>query len=122
MADVNRLAGVASVTINGVSYHISGEGTYRPSGSSRESLVGQDGYHGYKEMPQPGMIKWRGRDSNNLLVSALNEMANASVVLVPATGKSVIGRNMTRVGDPLEVNTEDGTFEVTFEGPDVTEN
>lgn len=121
MADPNRLAGVAYVTLNGVSYSISGEGTYRPSGSKRESLTGQDGYHGYSETPTPGKISWKGRDSNHVVISALNESANATVVLELANGKTVIGRNMARVGDPIEVNTEDATFPVEFEGPDVKE-
>lgn len=121
MADPNRLAGVATIAIDGVPYHVSGEGTYRPSGSSRESLIGQDGYHGYKEMPAAGSIKWKGRDSSGLVVAALNEANNATVTLVLANGKVVTGRNMARVGDPLEVNSEDATFDVSFEGPDVSE-
>ena len=121
MADPNRLAGVATITVDGTPHHVSGEGTYKPSGSSRESLVGQDGYHGYKETPQPGSIKWKGRDSGGLVVKALNEANNATVVLVLANGKVVTGRNMARVGDPIEVNTEDGTFDCAFEGPEVTE-
>lgn len=64
MADnANRIAGIASITIDGRPYSVAGAGTYRVSGSSRESLVGQDGYHGYKEMPQVGRIAWTGRDS-----------------------------------------------------------
>lgn len=122
MADSNRIAGVASVTIDGRAYSIVGEGTYRPSTSTRESLMGQDGYHGYKEMPQPGKIAWTGRDGSALNVKALNDASNVTVVLVGATGKTVVGRNMVRVGEPVEVNTEEGTFSVTFEGPDVTEN
>lgn len=120
--DPNRLAGVATISIDGVPYHVAGQGTYRVSGSSRESLIGQDGYHGYKEMPQAGSIKWQGRDSSGLAVAALNEANNATVTLVLANGKVVTGRNMARVGDPLEVNTEDGTFDVSFEGPQVSEN
>jgi len=121
MADSNRLAGVAYVTVNGASYSISGEGTYRVSGSNRESLTGQDGYHGYSEKPMPGKISWKGRDSNKVTIGALNESANATVVLELANGKTVIGRNMARTGEPLEVNTEDATFTVEFEGADVKE-
>lgn len=122
MADNRLLAGVASVTIDGRAFSIVGEGTYRPSTSTRESLNGQDGVHGYKEMPQPGRISWRGRDGSAVSIAALNSTVDATVVLSAATGKTVIGRNMWRVGEPIEVNTEEGTFEVSFEGPDVTEN
>lgn len=123
MADPNRLAGVASVTIDGQAYSIAGEGTYRPSGSSRQSLTGQDGYHGYSEMPQPGRISWQGRDSGAVNIAALNEATDATVVLSLANGKTIIGRNMVRVGEQaIEVNTTDATFTVEFEGPDVSEN
>lgn len=121
MADPLRLAGVASVTIDGAAYSIAGEGTYRVSTSKRETLSGQDGVHGYSEMPQPGKISWKGRDSGALSIGALDNAVNATVVLVLANGKTIIGRNMWRVGDPIEVNSEDATFTVEFESADVVE-
>lgn len=122
MADnTNRLAGIATVTVDGVAYSISGEGTYRPSVSKRETLTGQDQVHGFSEVPQPGKISWKGRDNGGLSIAGLNQANNVTVVLSLANGKSVIGRNMWRVGDPIEVNTEDATFTVEFEGPDVSE-
>lgn len=121
MADPNRLAGVAFVTIDGKSAHIAGQGNYTVSGSTREALNGQDGYHGYSETPRPGKISWQGRDSGALSISDLNEAADVTVVLQLANGKVVVGRNMTRIGENLAVNTEDATFEVDFIGPDVKE-
>ncbi|HEX7850136.1 MAG TPA: phage tail tube protein [Sphingomonas sp.] len=120
--DPNRLAGTAFITINGVSFSISGEANYRPSGSNRETLKGPDGVHGFKEMPFEGRISFKGRDSNAVQIGLLNEATNQTVVLVLANGKTIIGRNMWRVGDPIEVATEDATFTVEFEGPDVKES
>ena len=122
MSDPNRLAGVMYVTVDGRPYQVSGEGTYQVSGSKREPLVGQDGWHGYSETPQPGMMKWKGRDGNQVLIGALNEASNVTGVEQLANGKTIIGRNMVRMGDPIAVNTEDGTFDLEFTGPDVTEN
>lgn len=122
MADSQRLAGVASVTIDGRAFSIAGEGTYAPSGAGREALTGQDGYHGYSERPMPGRIRWKGRDSGAVSIAALGTASDATVVLSLANGKTIIGRNMARIGEgPIEVNTEDATFEVEFVGPDVTE-
>jgi hypothetical protein len=121
MADSNRIAGVASVTIDGKSHSIAGSGTYVLSSASREPLIGQDGYHGYKEMPAVGKISWQGRDSGAVSIGTLGNAVDATVVLSLANGKTIIGRNMTRTGDPLTVNTEDATFEVEFTGPDVME-
>jgi len=119
---MNAIAGAASVTIDGRAYNIAGEGSYQPSGNSRAALSGQDGYHGYSEMPLPGKITWKGRDSGALSISALSEASDVTVVLSLANGKTVIGRNMTRMGEgPISVNTEDGTFDCDFTGPDVVE-
>lgn len=116
------IAGAASVTIDGKSYNISGEGTYQPNGSKREALIGQDGYHGFSQMPHPGKIAWKGRDTGALSIATLSEAVDVTVVLSLVNGKTVIGRNMARMGEgPITVNTEDGTFEVEFIGPDVTE-
>ncbi|WP_066651749.1 MULTISPECIES: phage tail tube protein [Sphingomonas] len=122
MADDNRLAGFLSLTIDGRSYAVAGEGAYRLSANKRETLTGQDGVHGYSEMPQPGKIGWKGRDGGSTLIKAINEATDATLVMSLANGKVIVGRNMWRAGDPIEVNTEDATFAVEFEGEDVTEN
>ena len=119
MADI---AGYASVTVDGRAYLVAGEGSWRPSGNSRESMNGQDGYHGTKRMPMPGKMSWKFRDDGTVPVSALSEAVDATVVFQLANGKIIIGRNMSRVGDaPIEVATEDSTATVDFEGPDVSE-
>ena len=117
---MNRLAGTAYITVDGNSFSIAGEGTYRPSAPSRETVKGQDAVHGYKEMPEAGRISWRGRVTAGVPVSVL-DLTDCTVVLVSAAGATVIGQNMFRVGEPIEVNTEEGTFEAAFEGPTVTE-
>ena len=116
------IAGTASIIVDGQSVNVVGEGTYVTSSERRESATGQSGYHGVIRMPMPGRISWRGRDASSLSIAALNAALNATVVLQAANGKTIIGRNMARVGDPLAVNTEDGTFMAEFEGPSVTEN
>lgn len=118
--DPNRLAGVATVTVDGKSFSISGEGTYQLSGTKREPLIGQSGYDGYSEIPQPGNISWQGRDANHVDIAALNEATNVTVVLSLANGKTVTGRNMARIGDPIVVKTDDATFPAEFIGPDVS--
>lgn len=117
--DPNRIAGTASVTIDGQSFTIVGEGTYRLSAEHRETLKGQSGIEGYSAMPMEGKISWKGRDGSNVDIDALNNATNATVVLTPANGKSIIARNAWRSGDPIEVNTEDGSFSIEFDSPDV---
>lgn len=121
MADTtNRLAGIAFISVDGQSYMLQGDLTYRLSKVERESLVGQDTVHGYSEKPSPGMISATLRDAKNLSVSSINSMTNSTVVLQLANGKTIIGRNMWTV-DVQEVKTAEATLEVKWEGPSVTE-
>lgn len=119
--DPRLLAGIATIAIDGVSYSISGEAAYKLSGNDRTTLEGQDGIHGYSEKPSAGKISFKGRDSGAMSIDVLNRSTNATVTLSLANGKTIIGRNMWRVGPPVEVNTEDATFAVEFEGTDVAE-
>jgi hypothetical protein len=122
MADSKLLAGTLSATIDGKTYNVSGEGSYTLSSVTRETLKGQSGVHGYSEMPAPGKIGFKGRDSSDAVIAALNGATNATVVFQLANGKTIVGRNMWRAGEPITVNTEDATFDLELEGPDVTEN
>lgn len=121
MADTtNRLAGVANISVDGVSYLLQGELTWSPSVVTRESLVGQDQVHGYKEMPIAPFISGTLRDTNNLTVQDFNNMTNVTLSLTLANGKQVVGRNMWCV-NVQEVKSMEATFEVRFEGGSVTE-
>lgn len=116
----NRLAGIAYVMVDGTNYMLSGELTYSVSEISRETLLGQDRVHGYSEKPYAGFISGTFRDAGGLTVADFNGMTNVTVTLNLANGKTIIGRNMWTV-DAQEVKTQEGTFDVKWEGPDVVE-
>ena len=118
----NALAGTCYVTAGGVTYDIAGEGRYQCSGAVREPLQGQNGFQGFSEHSVGGMMTWQGRNSSAVAIAALNDLVNASVVFELVNGKTIVGQGMFRNGDPITVNTEDGTFEVEMFGPSVTEN
>lgn len=122
-ANTNRVAGIANISVDGVTYLLSGELTYSPADVERKSLIGQDQVHGYSEMPRAPFISGTLRDSNGLTVKDFNSMSDATIHLELANGKNVTGRNMWTV-DAQEVKTQEGTFEVRFEGMtgSVTEN
>lgn len=119
----NRLAGVANISVDGVTYLLSGELSYSPADIERKSLIGQDQVHGYSEIPRAPFIAGTLRDSSGLTVKDFNAMSNATIHLELANGKTVTGRNMWTV-DAQEVKTQESTFEVRFEGfsGSVTEN
>jgi hypothetical protein len=97
--NTNRLAGIAFISVDGQSYMLQADLTYRVSTVERETL----------------------RDAKNLSVASFNSMTNSTVVLQLANGKTIIGRNMWTV-DVQEVKTAEATFDVKWEGPVVSEN
>ena len=119
----NRVAGTAYLTVDGLAYALAGDMEYSPSTVSRESLPGQDGIHGYKEMPQAGHISATIRDMGGMSVQALNNMTNNTITVKLANGKLIVGRNMWAV-ETQTSKVSDGTVEVKWEGPQgcVTEN
>ena len=116
MADTtNRLAGIAYVSVDGVQYALVGELSYNPGVVTRKTESGQDGVHGYSEMPFAPFIEGTFRDMGGLTVASFNAMTNNPVVAELANGKIVIGRNMWTAETP-EVDTVEAKFKVRWEG------
>lgn len=116
MADRNLLAGTAFLSINGVSRRLVAALKWDAGVVTRETLAGMDGIHGVKAKPKPGKIEGQFRDAGDLRVADFNAITDATVVFELANGKTVVGRNMWTV-DSQEVESEDGVFNVKFEGP-----
>lgn len=115
-----KLAGTAFITVDGINYMLQGEFTWGVAQVNRETLIGMDGIHGYKEKPIAGFIAATIRDADNLTVADFNAMTNVTVVGELANGKTIIGRNMWTV-TAQEVKSEDAVFEVRWESPFVEE-
>ena len=98
-----------------------GQFKYRPSKVERTSLTGMDGVHGYKEKPIPGYISCQIRDSGGTTVSGFNGQTNVNVIAELANGKTIIGNGLWTV-NAQEVESEEATFDVRWEGTDVTES
>ncbi|KEA54676.1 MULTISPECIES: phage tail tube protein [Mangrovibacter] len=117
----NRLAGTAYVTVDGVTIMVVGQFKYSPSKVNRSSLTGMDGVHGYKEKPVVGYISCQVRDSGGTIVSGFNGQTNVNVIAELANGKTIIGKSLWTV-NVQEVESEEATFDVRWEGADVTES
>lgn len=116
----NLIAGITQAIIDGVTRQLEGSAKYSPSKVKREAMIGQDGFHGWKETPVTGSISMSLRDAGDMTVADFNAMRNSTIVLVLANGKTVVGRNMGAT-DVQEVDTEDAKFDLKFEGPQVSE-
>lgn len=117
----NRLAGTAYLSVDGKSYMLVGDFSYKVSGVTRETLTGMDSVHGYSEKPAAGAISGTLRDSGGLSMAELNAMTNVTVVCELCNGKTVIGRNMWSLEQP-ENKASEATIEMKWEGPHVSEN
>lgn len=116
----SKIGGMVAFAIDGISYNVSGQCTYRPSTVERTSKVGQSGIAGYKEMPMVGRISAKIFDAAELNVGLLNLLTNVTVTVQLANGKGVTGAGMWQV-EATDVDTEEGEFDIAFEGPLVEE-
>lgn len=115
-----ELAGTSYLYVDGVEYAVVSGVGYQVNTSVKETLMGQGGVHGFSRKPVAPYIKATVRDSRGTRVQDFEEMEDVSVSLELASGKRVSGNGMWCV-NAVEVNSDDATFELRFEGPDVRE-
>jgi hypothetical protein len=114
MADQVR-GGTISFVVDGTRYDAKGNFTFNLGYPKRESIVGADGVHGYKEVPQEAMIEGEITDSTAVVLSALVQLADSTVTLTLATGKVIQIAAAWYAGEGTG-NTEEGNFPVKFVG------
>jgi len=120
MANCVALAGITGITIDGDAYMLVSDLTWSPTRWKRETLLGLDSVHGFSEVPAQGFIEATLRDSADITVGDFNDMRCVEVQVSLASGKVVGGANMWCVS-ALEVRAAEGTFQVRFDGIDVSE-
>lgn len=115
MAD-NANSGMAFLSVNGQTVRLAAEFSWDPGQIDRETQKGMDGIHGVKMSPRVPFVSMVLRDSDDFSVADLNDIDAGSLFCQLISGKTVTGRGMWQVG-PTEVNSEEGTVSVRFEGP-----
>lgn len=115
MAVQNRIAGVAYLKVDGRQFALRGKWKSNILPTKREGISGQDGVHGYKEMPRIPTFSGDVSYVEGILVEDLPKIVNATVTLELANGKTHVLRNAWW-SDESEVDTEEGSFPVKFEG------
>ena len=120
MPTCERLAGITGLTIDGTAYMVVSDVTWSPVRWRRETLAGLDAIHGFSEVPVQGYIEATLRDAGDMVIESFNEMRCVEVLVTLANGKVVGGANMWCVS-ALEVRAAEATFQVRFDGTDVSE-
>lgn len=111
---MRRVAGIEAVTINGVRYDVKGSVTYNLGKPRREAVVGLDGVHGSKKVPQVPFCEATFTDRGDLDVGALLSTENATIVWSLSSGKTVVFNKASHAGEGT-INPEEGEVPVRFE-------
>lgn len=110
-----RVGGIIELKIDGQLHSAKGNFTYNLGRPLRESVIGADTVHGFKETPQAAFIEGEITDRAELSLEALVNTTNATVYLRLANGKVIVLRNAWFAGEGTG-NTEEGNIAVRFEG------
>jgi hypothetical protein len=110
-----RFAGIAFLTVDGTQLALRGNFTVSPSSVERTMIAGQDGVHGYQELPRVPYIEGDLSTIPGLLLEDLETETDVTVVAQLANGMQyTLTGGTCKCG--FENNTRDGQVRVRWEG------
>ena len=110
-----HVAGVLSFQLNGTTYRMKGNWTYNLGRVKRDGIVGSDGVHGYKEVPQVPFVEGAVTDGRSLVLDDLLGFTEGTATLHLRNGKVIELRDGWFAGEGT-VDTEESEIAVRFEG------
>lgn len=110
-----KFAGIAYLFIDGNMLALRGNFTVSPSPVERTMLAGQDGVHGFQELPRVPFIEGDISTIQELRLEDLDGQTDVSVVAQLANGwqYTLVGATCKAA---LEANARDGQVRVRWEG------
>ena len=111
----SRIGGVIFVKKNGVTVKAKGSWTIKLGTNKKEMVVGADGVHGHKEMPQACEISGIITDDSDYDVADLYNTVDATIQIDLANGKTFQCERAIFSGDG-ESTTEEGEITAEFQG------
>ena len=115
-----RRGGIIQIKVDGILYDAKGSLNYNLGRNKREAIVGADGIHDYKEMPQVAFIEGEITDRGNLVLTDLLDASNATVTLLTGNGKTIVLKDAWFAGDG-NVATDEGNITIRFESANAQE-
>ena len=109
------IAGTAFLKVDGNQYPLKGNFTVSPSPLERNGIAGQDGVHGYSEMPRVPFIEADVSTLPEVSLETLDGTIDATVTAELINGNTYVLRNAWAKG-PFDIQTAEGQFRVRFEG------
>jgi len=92
-----------------------GNWTYNMGHVKRDAIVGSDGVHGYKEVPQVPFMEGAVTDGKSLVLEDLLDFTDGTCTLHMRNKKVIELRNAWFAGEGT-VDTEESEIAVRFEG------
>ncbi|MCP4352290.1 MAG: phage tail protein [Desulfobacterales bacterium] len=111
----NLIAGILYLKVDGEMYRAKGDFTYNLGIPKREGLVGSDGVHGFKEVPQVPFIEGAITDMPSLDLEKFCKLNGVNTTLELANGKVITLREAWYAGEGT-VNTSESEIPARFEG------
>ena len=109
-----RVGGLLFLKVNSEQFQAKGEFTYNINPTKRESVVRQDGVHGFSETPKAQFIEGSITDSDELDLEGFQKIVDATVTLELANGKVIVLREAFYAADG-DVSSSEGEIQVRFE-------
>jgi hypothetical protein len=109
------IAGTAYVKVDGRQLPLKGSFTVSPSVVERTGIAGQDGVHGFQELPRVPFIEGDISTLPGLSLEDLERITDATITADLINGTTyTLAQAWCR--SAFEINTRDGQFRVRFEG------
>ncbi len=115
-----RVAGIAYIKVDGSQYPARGNFTVHPNKKERTGIAGQDGVHGFSEMPRVPAIEGDVTVDKGMSIMDILDITDATVQLECANGNVYVLRNAWQAG-PADYNTVEGSAKIRWEGVDMDE-
>lgn len=109
----NRIGGVLTFTVDGNSKQVRGNWTVSPNRVKREGMAGQDGVHGYVEMPVVPGAKGDFTTTPGVSVSDLQNITDSTVQITMANGTTYVLADAW-ANPAVEINTSEGRYGIEF--------
>jgi hypothetical protein len=113
----NLIAGIGTLTVDGVQMALRANMTVSPDMVVREGIAGQDRIHGYRELPRVPYIEAELslQQFQNVTDLAINIVGDSTVVALMADGRTYQLNGAWYKGE-TEIQSQEGQYRVRFEG------
>lgn len=110
-----RVGGIIFFKIDGQQFSAKGNFTYNIGIPKREAVIGSDGVHGFKELPQPSKIEGQITDNDELDLEALLRARDVTCTLELANGKVIVLQEAFYSADG-DASSEEGEIQIMMTG------